>query len=403
MRINKNGVGIVPLAATAIVLCLLGYSIWATPPDSTPPDSTALDSTPPDSTTRSFSSETNDRSADSTVPSVVATYHDNSDLASWANFESRMLSFGATHGDWLIANQDNADWGPSLNRGYYDFGFIAYTIAEYTGADVDLWRSRGDAWLRVYDNYVTNVASGAPAGWYKFTGGLRKKHHLTGDVPSRTLVSQIALHGAYNPDATPIDRTADAAFSREVAYAVMNYIDDEKLGAPHRAKMEDFISQIYAPKTGHFAQWFDSPPYVPKDGQSYFSPFMWGLSSLAGIQYVNDIGPDARILPAIRAAADWVRPNCWSDKEKQHLYRTNDPLWGNAPDLEMFVAPVYWWLYKMTGDTKYKAWGDASFNAAFATRGGAYLTGGKQFTESFRWVFDGLLYRAQGDALHLAR
>lgn len=343
--------------------------------------------------------------AETPPPPAEPTYHDNDDLTNWANFESRMLSFGATHGDWLIANHTDTDnWGANLNRGYYDFGYIAYTIAEYIDADYALWRSRGDAWLWVYDYYVNTVASGGPAGWFKFTGGLRKKYELLGDTDAKDLIQTVALGGAFNPVGTPLSQTEDAVRSREVAYGVMNFIDNQLVGNGTITKLGSFMDQIFAPTTGHFAQWFDSPPYVPSDagsGDSYFAPFMWGISCLAGIQYLNDIGPDSRVLPAIAAAADWVRPNCWSDTYDKHLYRTNDPGWEWAPDLELFVAPVYWWLWKMTGEADYKTWGDASFNSAFKTSGGAYLTGGKQFTECFRWTLDGLLYRAQGDAAWL--
>ncbi len=74
---------------------------------------------------------------------------------------------------------------------------------------------------------------------------------------------------------------------------------------------------------------------------------------------------------------------------------------GPAPDLNLMIAPLYGWLFQQTGDVKYRDIGDRIFTSGVQR---AYLDGGKQFTQNYRWSFQYLNWRespAQADAAPL--
>jgi hypothetical protein len=50
----------------------------------------------------------------------------------------------------------------------------------------------------------------------------------------------------------------------------------------------------------------------------------------------------------------------------------------------MLIAPAYAWFYNLTGDVSYLQKGDQIFNGGVA---GAWLGGGKQFSQNYRWSF----------------
>ncbi len=55
-----------------------------------------------------------------------------------------------------------------------------------------------------------------------------------------------------------------------------------------------------------------------------------------------------------------------------------------APDLNLIIAPAYAWMYYVTGETKYRDWGDQIF-AGGVTNAQGWLYLGKQFDQSYWW------------------
>jgi hypothetical protein len=50
-------------------------------------------------------------------------------------------------------------------------------------------------------------------------------------------------------------------------------------------------------------------------------------------------------------------------------------------DENLLIVPLYGWVYRYTGDTRYRTWGDEAFNGG--VEWGIYS--GKFFTMSYRW------------------
>ena len=158
-------------------------------------------------------------------------------------------------------------------------------------------------------------------------------------------------------------------------------------------------------------------PVRGEDGElAGITPFMVGLEGQALIQYYEKY-KDARILPMLKTAADVlyneVTPlglRIWNPQKGAFLYDTS---WGGGrdygyPGLNQLIAPLYAWVYEMTGDTKYRDQGDEIFRQAThrthcASVGGgtclpgedngAYLWTGKQFNQSYMWSFEYVTWR----------
>lgn len=102
--------------------------------------------------------------------------------------------------------------------------------------------------------------------------------------------------------------------SRETAYLIHAYLDAEALGEPRNPKLTQAVD--YA--LGHLRQWsvLKNTPYV--------QPFMVGLTMEALIHYF-DVTGDARVLPAVQIAIDWLWQTEWNASAKAFYYVTCKP------------------------------------------------------------------------------
>jgi hypothetical protein len=209
-----------------------------------------------------------------------------------------------------------------------------------------------------------------------FTKGLLMDYERTGDATSRDTVMLISQNASFASDGTPLEWTADTSSSREVAYAIMAYLNAESAGAPRRARLTDMVNQAL----GHIDQWFVSKtaPYV--------RPFMVGITMQALIQ-AYDATQDSRIPNAVKTALDGLWPGMWLPNSQCFQYTNVNTSTGGmdpAPDLNLLIAPAYGWMYYMTGETKYRDWGDQIF-AGGVTNAQNWLYLGKQFDQNYWW------------------
>jgi hypothetical protein len=196
----------------------------------------------------------------------------------------------------------------------------------------------------------------------------------------------LSQNAAYAADTAPLPWTANEALSREVAYAITSYIHAEKVGQPRRDRLRLLVDQAL----GHIDQWF------VQRSSSTWAPFMFGLTSEALILYYEEIEQDPRIIEKLKLAASTCWTLAWRPAEEGFFYRADSPSAG-APDLNMLIAPAYAWLYKKTGDLSYRAQADLIFAGGVR---GAWLAGAKQYNQSYRWAFDYVGWRIEGDVLH---
>lgn len=305
-----------------------------------------------------------------------------------ALFESQMTTYGAKHCATL--KDPNVAFDPKLAATYYDAIWVYFNIADYTHDSS--WLSCAQAAEAVYrDKYVVPNNGNIP-GYWNFTHGMTIDAQRNGDTASKAAVISVANNGAYAPDTTPIEWTADNTMSREVAYNIMTMLNAESLGRPRTARYGQLVDQAF----GHMNQWF-----VLKTAK-YIRPFMVSLTAHALISN-NEKNPDARTLPAIKGACDWLWANMWSATGNAFRYTnvdtatfpSTDPAYNTggtelAPDLNLLIAPIFAWVYKQTGDSKYLSEADAIFSGGVKQ---AYLVNAKQYNQNYRLSFKYLEWR----------
>jgi uncharacterized protein (TIGR03437 family) len=290
-------------------------------------------------------------------------------LASRAQWESNMTTYGAKHCSPVEMT--------SVYQGYvwyYDGIRIYHQIGDYTG-DHATWDACAAMVTTLYRTYVLNNGGLIP-GYVIFPKGLAMNYQRTGDVLSKQALDALRNQSPYASEAD-IQYMTDWNMSRELAYALETHIAEESIGVPRNtAVYNDLVEIIF----GQFSQWIldKNTPYV--------QPFMVGLSAEALIEYWQQ-SQDPRVLPTLQAAADYIWAQSWDATHLNFNYYNDDSsITTPTPDLNLLIAPLYGWLFQQTGQQKYRDQGDAIFNAGVA---GAWLgdtgTGGKQFSQNYRW------------------
>jgi hypothetical protein len=314
-----------------------------------------------------------------------------------ARWEADMLTYGGRHCEALAAAGQSFD--QKLAKTYYDAVRVFYQIADYTSDE--RWNVCAERARAIYrDGYVLAHGGGVP-GYWNFSTGLRMDYERTGDSRSKNAVVALSQKAAYSPDITPLQWTVDSEMSREVAYAIVGYLNAEAVGEERRPRLSAHVDQ----SLGHIEQWFISRssrapiPFklVPQAaGQYYLQPFMVGLTTHALIRYW-DATYDARVLPAVKVALDTLWDRAWVASDRAFWYQNwvpspnqTFPAAKGAPDLNLLIAPAFAWLYAQTGDTKYRDRGDLIFAGGVR---GAYLAGAKQFNQNYMWSFDYIRWR----------
>lgn len=280
-----------------------------------------------------------------------------------------MLTYGAKHCAGF--SDPSRTFDEKLAASYYDAEWVYYQIGDYTGDSY--WYGCAQAAEKIYRDQYVIPNGGLVPGYWNFSHGLMHDYLHTGDESSKAAAILLAEQGAYARDSTPLDWTIDSTLSREVAYAIMAYLNAETLGRPRRARLLPLVEQAF----GHLDQWF-----VAKNAP-YVRPFMVSLTSHALISYFESTN-DPRVIPALTVAMDWIWDHTWVAAAGAFQYTDRIVNPGDtdpAPDLNMLIAPVYAWLYHQTGLIRFQQRGDLVFSGGVQH---AWLENGKQFNQNYR-------------------
>jgi hypothetical protein len=303
-------------------------------------------------------------------------------LALW---ESQMITYGQQH----CANLAQIKNGPldtAVGATYYDLTRVMHQIAAYTG-DTRWLSCADDAMYAYYERYVL-PNNGAIPGYWNFSTGIRMDWQRTRDPRSQQGVVLLSTAPAYTSDLTDLASIASFPRIREVAYALLSYINAEAVGQPRRARRATYVTLLL----NHLAQLQDSSTW----GEEQVAPFMMALGAEALIRDWEQT-KDPRLVPALSAAADFFWYRAWAPKTRSMLYQINPADLANggsnfnpAPDLNLLIAPVYAWLYAQTGDTTYRDQSDLLFANGVQL---AWIIQSKQYNQSYRWSFDYVKWR----------
>ncbi|MCA1990829.1 MAG: hypothetical protein LDL41_02110 [Coleofasciculus sp. S288] len=311
-----------------------------------------------------------------------------------SKWESRMTDFGQRLYDSLSNPENTFDFELDPTT-YYDAEWVFYQIADYTGDNrfFDYAEELGS----IYQAYVFDN-SGAVPGYRNFSHGLTLRYLQTGDEDARDAARLLSRNAAIARD--PInaqidqnDETASYQRSREVAYAIMTYLNAEKLGEPRRDRLEKLVEYAF----GHLDQWFVSKT------ASYVQSFMVGLTAQALISY-HDATGDPRVVSTLSQAMNNLWDLNWVDASKAFRYsdriihQNDEKETEPAADLNLLIAPAYAWLYYQTGEEQFRERGDEVFKGGIfkdgdPSKGEVELPGNKQFNQNYRWSFQYVQWR----------
>ncbi|MDP6617352.1 MAG: hypothetical protein QF790_09335 [Gammaproteobacteria bacterium] len=232
--------------------------------------------------------------------------------------------------------------------------------------------------------------------------------------------------------------------SRELAYSIVATVVSERAGLP-RVNHNDFGTgseprlQTYVRWAGrHLEQWrnasYEKRGYQPDESYHYMQPFMTGLTMKALIDFYeweveNGRDPDAywedptpdgswpTIVEALGDFCNWLYSDAtvragggtpkmyvgermwdeafagfrYADRYTPHEGETSDVVEA-APDLNLLIAPAYAWVWRQTGNARFRTQGDAIFAAG--VRNGSPDRGGKQFNQQYFYGFDYVRWRS---------
>lgn len=310
---------------------------------------------------------------DQPTPLVLGEFAEVTATPNLAKWESNMVTYGKSH----CVPEEMSLWEGFA--WYYDGQRVYFQIADYT-KDLS-WNTCAAMEEGVYRPFVISN-NGAIQGWRVFPHGLAMDVERFGDSASRDAAVMLYT-GGYAKNQQLIGHINWDA-SREVAYALNAAVVRERLGFPREAELQDMAEIVL----GHFDQWFVS------EKATYTQPFMVALSAEALIGYY-ELTEDDRVPPLLKLAADQLWANSWDGTSASFLYENGDTTTSVAPDINLLIVPLYGWVYRQTADLDYRTNGDAAFTAGVD---GAWLAGGKQFSENYRWSFDYLRWRNAGVA-----
>jgi hypothetical protein len=285
------------------------------------------------------------------------------------------------------------DPGPALDPGaYYDGEKVYETIAAYTGNAFYYTCADNVHWMYLDGYLIPNDYQ--TQGFRLFTEGFRANWVRTGLAESKTAVVTLSQR-SFAADGVPLEWTADCARQREVAYAILAYIDAERVGEAHRTRYDALMDQILG-TGGHFDQVIGGTCTVSENPPvtiAGYQPFMSGIQMHALI-HAHELRPDSRVPPAIKRMLDFLWTDAWNPNndapgEGAFCYvksynNQNNNCGTDASDLNLLIAPAFAWYYQYSGDTLYRDRGNDVFRNGVRY---ASLFNGKHFNQNYLWSF----------------
>jgi hypothetical protein len=181
---------------------------------------------------------------------------------------------------------------------------------------------------------------------------------------AKTDLEELVAHGSYMSSG----EFTDHELSREAAYCLGNHIHLSRLRALTTAETNR-MEYAYTQSLQMIDWWAISKT------ASYFRPFMGALTAKALITYFENIEEKQEIIDNLIILADHMWDTCWVEANQAFNYTdrigVNPPdTWAAAEDglpavdLQMIIAPLYAWLWKETGQSKWRTRGDQMFVAS---------------------------------------
>jgi hypothetical protein len=302
--------------------------------------------------------------------------------------------FARYEGDFAgYADPAWANSGATWEQNYYDRALIYYAWWVRTGNPTYWWRATRFA--TVYrTGYVEANGYAASPHWAQLEG-LEKHYILTGDEASRVAVLRMAENFTrYLPEYYGSESSESRIMARFILSALLSWRLTPAGQTPTGIAPRDWGAQIdFLLEKNRVWQHADGsyPAKMLCGGQLNY---MVGLLNDVLIKTYEQYRQDPRLVDVVRRANDYMWATQWVPSRQLFAYASVAcPNVGDqtpANDLNGLFVTSYGWLYKQTGDARYRTAGDAILAGAVQN---AVLTGTKQFNQQYTSSFRYLGYR----------
>jgi len=357
------------------------------------------------------------------------------DLTAW---EQNMVTYG---NKWCAYLNSSATYDAKLLSTYYDAQWVFFQIGDYTGDPK--WNDCAESAERIYRDQYVRANNYVTSGYWRFPHGIYEDYVRNTPAGTKSTLTDIRgmrdLPAFSDPDTnTYAGDWYHAHYAREMSYAVDAQLEAEKAGEPRQVNRMHLYMAMLA---NHLNQWQNNDythPSTNDPNANYMQPFMAGLVMQALIDFYewevkNNRNPDdyfPDIPGRLQNFTSWLFNKAvivsgpgagkrmwiadlggssgnWTDAggTGYGAFRYTDRYTPNeyssstvpepAPDLNLLIATAYAWVYKMTGSLEARSEADTIFSSGVKTA--AVDWNGKIFDQNYRWSFDYIKYRRQGD------
>jgi hypothetical protein len=237
----------------------------------------------------------------------------------------------------------------------------------------------------------TNPSGTNAAYYYAYTRGHAAAYAYTRNAQFKEALSRISDITLTFPHAYAVGVNFDDRI-REQTFSFNRLRYQRKMSGVQTYTEEDYASSLIA--------MIDE---ISNGGTMYtfHQPFLVGVAMQSLVEYYIEDVNDERIPVVIKQYLDKFETDWWDDSVKEYSYNP-EPLGPRCYTgcetttgsiLNGLIAPAYWWIFRMTGDTAYRDFGDYLFEwqSGPMKNNGPYQA--KNWSEMNYWMFDGLDWR----------
>ena len=281
--------------------------------------------------------------------------------------------------------------GPSTTYGAWFYGDNLYSAIRSLLNNGTNWEQCITNIKQVYRNNYA-IPNSAIQTFMTFSTGYYQDYLTTAEPADLTLLNKLNTSDNYAP---PNGVMVDVSYlQREAAYSMRNQMHGLLLGQTAGGYLSMNATNLREYYKEHVLGMLDQ--ICLTQNAQYWENFMIGLQADSLIQYYQLVNKDPRIPPAIKCVADYIWTNQWQQLETGDFPYDKWQWIGNLSNanviggncmvvLNNLIAPMYAWLFSLTGSATYQTEGDTIFSYGVQMGGAGSGTCGGGISGNFTW------------------